>query len=90
MGDGNVRTGAPEEGYASIRIHTCLIRADAAATNVLTRSSTGLVLVQFVVERLERDAQFLGCRAFVAVVLVEHVVDHLHFHFAQSFWASAE
>jgi hypothetical protein len=48
-----------------------------------TRHGLGFVLVEFVVEGLESDAQFGGGFGFVAVVLAQDSVDDLHFHFTQ-------
>ena len=43
----------------------------------------GLVLVELVVKRLERDPEFQGGFRLVPAVLVEHVMNHVHFDFAK-------
>ncbi len=50
-----------------------------------TRSTGGLrlVAVEFVVERLQCDAEFDGGLGLVALMLVQHAIDHVHFDLAK-------
>src|SRR5262249_43457245 len=55
----------------------------AHRTGTLASRSALLKLIDFVVERLEADPQFLGRGRLVAVVLFEHDLDVLHLDVAQ-------
>ena len=80
-------------GHVAVRIPTLwsavLTLVAASLTlrvGVFSTRLTGgfrLVAVEFVVERLQRDAEFNGSFGFVALMFVQHAIDHVHFDLAQ-------
>lgn len=43
-----------------------------------------ILLVEFVVQRFETDAEFFSCFRLIALVALESLVDRLHFQIAQT------